>query len=67
MSNPSHVARGIAALGLTVAGTMTARAAVPESVTTALDAAAADGITVGGMVLVVVVGIVAFKYLRKAL
>lgn len=44
-----------------------AQAAVPESVTTAITTAGTDAATVGAAVLVVIVGIAAFKFLRKAL
>lgn len=42
-------------------------AAVPTEVTTALDEAKADGVTVAGVVLVVIIAIAAFKFIRKAL
>ena len=42
-------------------------AAVPEGVTTALTAAGTDSITVATSVLVVIVGIFAFKLMRRAL
>jgi hypothetical protein len=51
-------------LGLTIEA---ANAAVPAGVTSALSDAGTDGITVAGAVLVVVVGIAAFKYMRRAL
>jgi hypothetical protein len=44
-----------------------ASAAVPESVTTALGDAATDGASVAGLVLVVIVGIAAFKYMQRAI
>lgn len=44
-----------------------ANAAVPADVTTAITGAGTDAATVGAAVLVVLVGIVAFKWLRKAL
>lgn len=44
-----------------------AMAAVPAAVTDALSAAGTDAATLGAAVLVVIVAIVAFKYLRKAL
>ncbi|MDC7715147.1 major capsid protein [Vogesella sp. LYT5W] len=44
-----------------------AQAAVPAAVTTAITDAGTDAATVGGLVLVVIVGIASFKYLRKAL
>lgn len=42
-------------------------AAVPTEVTAALDSAKADGVTVAGVVLVVIIAIAAFKFIRKAL
>jgi hypothetical protein len=42
-------------------------AAVPLEVTTALDDAKADGVTVAGVVLVVIIAIAAFKFIRRAL
>ena len=42
-------------------------AAVPATVSTAISDAGTDGATVGAAVLVVIVGIYAFKLLRKAL
>ncbi len=44
-----------------------AQAAVPASVTTALTDAAADAVTVAGLALAIIVGIAAFKYMRRAL
>ena len=44
-----------------------ASAAVPATVTTALSDAAADSLTMGAAVLVVIVGIYALKLLRRAL
>lgn len=49
------------------AGILPAMAAVDAAVTTSLSDAKADGATVGGAVLVVVVAIAAFKYIRRAL
>lgn len=42
-------------------------AAVPAGVTTALDTASTDGVTIAGSVLAVIVAIAAFKYIRRAL
>jgi len=42
-------------------------AAIPKDVTDALNAAKVDGVTVAGLVLVVIISIMAFKYVRKAL
>jgi len=44
-----------------------ASAVVPAGVTTALTDASTDAATIGGAVLVVIVGIAAFKYMRRAL
>ena len=48
-------------------GVLPAFAAVDAGVTTALSDAKADGGTVGAAVLVVIVAIAAFKYIRRAL
>lgn len=53
--------------GLGVAGIGSASAAVDAGVTTALTTAGTDAATVGAAVLVIIVGIYAFKLLRKAL
>lgn len=56
--------------GLAVAAGLTANqafAAVPADVTTALEAAKTDGVTVAGVVLVVIIAIAAFKFIRRAL
>lgn len=42
-------------------------AAVPADVTTAIETAGTDAGTIGAAVLVVLVGIAAFKYMRRAL
>jgi hypothetical protein len=42
-------------------------AAVPTEVTDALADAQTDGVAVAGLVLVVIIAIAAFKYIRKAL
>ncbi|MFP6860108.1 major capsid protein [Pseudomonas sp.] len=42
-------------------------AEVPTGVSTAITAAGADAAVVGGLVLVVLVGIMAFKWIRKAM
>lgn len=44
-----------------------ANAAVDAAVTTALTDAATDAATVGGAVLVVLVAVAAFRYIRRAL
>lgn len=47
--------------------TGSAFAAVPADVTTALSDATGDAATIGAAVLVLIVGIAAFKYMRRAL
>ncbi len=47
--------------------TGSAFAAVPTEVTTALSDATGDAATIGAGVLVLIVGIAAFKYMRRAL
>jgi uncharacterized membrane protein len=42
-----------------------AHAAVPENVTTALTDMKADALTVAGLVLVAIIAVVAFKFMRK--
>lgn len=54
-----------AAVGLLAA--QQAHAALPTGVTTALTDAQADGVEIAGIVLGVIIAIVAFKYLRRAL
>ena len=55
---------GVALIGLSA---QQAFAAVPAEVTAALDAAKEDGVTVAGVVLVVIIAIAAFKFIRRAL
>lgn len=43
------------------------QAAVPEAVTTAITTAGTDSVTIATAVLVVIVGIYAFKLMRRAL
>lgn len=52
---------------VSLASVSSAFAAVDAGVTSALSTAGADGATIGGAVLAVIVGISAFKYLRRAL
>lgn len=52
---------------VSAAGISAASAAVPTTVTDAITTAGTDAATVGAAVLVVIVGIYAFKLLRKAL
>lgn len=56
-----------AVVALSVVSAVPAMAAVDPAVTTALSDAKADGIVVGGAVLIVIVAIAAFKYIRRAL
>ncbi|QIE91151.1 major capsid protein [Pseudomonas nitroreducens] len=44
-----------------------AHADVPAPVSAAITAAGEDAATIGGLVLVVIVGIAAFKYMRRAM
>lgn len=44
-----------------------AMAEVPAAVNTAITDAGTDAAVIGGLVLVVIVGIAAFKYMRRAL
>lgn len=55
-----------AAAGLAVAP-LSVMAAVPVEVTTALDNAKADGVSIATLVVVAIVAIFAFKLMRKAL
>lgn len=54
-------------VALTAISSQQAFAAVPAEVTAALDAAKEDGVTVAGVVLVVIIAIAAFKFIRRAL
>ena len=58
------IAAGVGSLGLMASS---AFAAVPTDVTTALEGAKTDGVTVATAVLVAVVAIYAFKLMRKGL
>lgn len=58
-------AASVVALPLLLAGQ--AHAALPDGVTEALDTAKTDAVLVGGMVLVVIIAIAAFKYIRRAI
>jgi hypothetical protein len=58
--------KGLFAVGSTVvAGS--AFAAVPTGVTEAITEAGTDAAVIGGGVLVVLIGIAAFKYMRRAM
>ena len=50
---------------LSAASIGSAFAAVPTEVSTALTDAKADALTVAGLALVVVIGIAAFKYMKR--
>ena len=54
-------------VGLSLFAPLAAMAAVPADVTTALETAQTDGVTVAGLVLGVIIAIAAFKYIRRAL
>jgi hypothetical protein len=58
---------GTKVVGVSIAGVGAASAALPTAVTDATTSAGTDGAAMGAAVLVVIVGIVAFKYIRKAL
>ena len=60
----TRVAAGVSVLALGVGQAM---AAVPAAVTTALEDAKTDGVTIAGVVLVLIISIAAFKFIRKAL
>lgn len=54
-----------AVLALAAAGATSAQAAVPADVTTALGDMKADALAVAGLVLVAIIAVVAFKFMRK--
>ncbi len=60
-----NAAAAVGAGALMLAGQ--AYAAVPADVTTALEDAKTDAMTVGGLVLVVIIAIAAFKFIRRAI
>lgn len=60
-----NAAAAVGAGALMLAGQ--AYAAVPADVTTALEEAKTDAMTVGGLVLVVIIAIAAFKFIRRAI
>ncbi len=55
------------ALTLGALAAQQAMADVPTAVSTAITDAGTDAATIGGLVLVVIVGIAAFKYMRRAM
>jgi len=57
----------MAVMGGGVVAAGSAYAALPTAVTDAFEAAKTDGVQAAGLVLVVIVSIVAFKYIRRAL
>lgn len=61
--NAKSTGAAIGAGALTLAGQ--AHAALPAEVTTALAEAKDDGVTLGGLVLVIVIAIASFKFLRR--
>lgn len=54
-----------AGVGLVVATVGSAFAAVPTEVSTAMTDAKADSATIAGLALAIVIGIAAFKYMRR--
>jgi len=66
MKNHNYL-KFVSGSALVVAGIGSASAAVDAAVTTAISGAGTDAASVGVAVLVVIVGIYAFKLLRKAL
>lgn len=56
-----------AAAAVGVLAAQQAFAEVPASASAAITSAGEDAATIGGLVLVVIIGIAAFKYLRRAL
>lgn len=64
--NTKNLVVGTVSAGLLSAG-VAASAAVPANVTTALTDSAADTVTVAGLVLAIIVGIMTFRYIRRAL
>lgn len=62
------IKRKAAVVALISVGAVTnVHAEVPAAVSTAINGAGADAAVVGGLVLVVLVGIMAFKWIRKAM
>lgn len=55
------------ALSAAVLSPLSAFAAVPTEVTTALDAMKADALVVAGVVLVAIIAVAAVKFIRKGL
>ena len=62
----NYLKNGGLVLGGSVAAVSTASAAVPVAITTALTDAGTDGATIAGAVLLVIIGIATFKYIRRA-
>ena len=54
-------------VGSLLSSPLSAFAAVPVGVSTAISDMAADGATVAGLVLVAIIGVVAIKFIRKGL
>lgn len=62
------IKRTTAAVAVISVGAVTnVYAALPAGVETAIESAGTDAALVGGLVLVVLVGIMAFKWIRKAM
>lgn len=55
----------LAALAVLSMAAASVQAAVPTEVTTALTEGKADAMTVAGLSLVIIIGIAAFKYMRR--
>jgi len=60
-------AQGLGLAGLVLMSSSNTFAALPKDVTDSLAAAKTDGVAVAGIVLGIIIAIVAFKYVRKAL
>lgn len=58
---------GLASVAMLGVSAGSAFAALPEGVTTALEAAKTDGVAMAGIVLAVIIAIAAFKFIRRAL
>lgn len=56
---------GAATLGSLALASQSVHAAVPTEVTTAMEAMKADALTVAGLVLVAIIAVAAFKFMRK--
>lgn len=59
--------KAVAAIGSALGFFSVAHAEVPTNVSTAITTAGTDAATMGGLVLVAIIGIYAIKFLRRAL